>query len=85
MGNQDNFSTPVSSDPRKHVEWLILLSWLRSHPTEAEAVVTEVLSVLSTLIANDPIHVFPVSDCEDAFSFRLSNRSKCRVQLQFHT
>jgi NADPH:quinone reductase-like Zn-dependent oxidoreductase len=85
IGNMESWGSPYGSDAGKRVESFLLLSWLRSHSSEAKAILREVLNVLPALTASDPVRIFPVSDCEDALLTFLSNRSKCRVQIQFHS
>lgn len=76
--------TVPRSESGKQAELFILLEWLRNHRTEAAAILQEVSSVLPTLTAQDPLRVFPASNCQDALSFFVSNRSNSRVQIQFH-
>lgn len=82
IGFMEMWSVP-RSESKKRAELFILLEWLQRHPTEAAAIQREVSRVLPSLTAQDPLRVFPVSDCQDALSFFRSNRSNTRVQIQF--
>jgi NADPH:quinone reductase-like Zn-dependent oxidoreductase len=84
IGFMETWSVP-QSEANKRAELFVLLEWLESHPAEASAILQEVSRVLPTLTASDSLRVFPVSDCADALTFFLHNRSKSRVQIQFRS
>lgn len=82
VGFMEMMSVP-HSESGKRAELFVLLEWLQRHPAEAASILQEVCSVLPSLTAQDPLRVFPVSNCQDAVSFFHSNRSNTRVQIQF--
>jgi len=82
IGFMEAWSVP-RSEKDKRAELLMLLEWVERHPAKAATILREVSSVLPTLTASDPLRIFSVSNCSEALSFYLSNRSKTRVQIQF--
>ena len=82
MGFMEGWNVPTS-EPHKHAEIMILLDWMRAHPSDSQYVIREVQSILPSLTHSDPLRIFPVSNCESAFQFYLSQRSFTRVQIEF--